>query len=297
MKEQKPRTLPVRIIRRVIKYAIRLVLAVIIVAAVILATIQTPPGKRLLARALTRIASTPETTIRFGRISGLLPFRVRLSELRLGDPAGDWMVIEDARVRLDPFELLSLRLRASRVTVERVTWYRIPEAGGEDEPGEEEQSSFTPAEIPSLTVDRLTVKKVTAAESLTGRRVEVSLEGRVSNSVSSGPRAELRLSPLWGEGEALAVSAASAADLSRLEVELELEESGGGELGGLLFPGETGPLAFRFRAEGPWEGVKTELSLGLPDRFEVKGDVTLDLSRLLLEGDLTVSVGRPPFPG
>ncbi|MDP8236790.1 MAG: translocation/assembly module TamB domain-containing protein [Candidatus Erginobacter occultus] len=297
MKEQKTRSLPVRIIRRVIKYAVRLVLAVIILSAVILATIQTPPGKRLLARALTRIASTPETTIRFGRISGILPFRVRLSELRLGDPEGDWMVIEDSRVRLDPFELLSLRLHATSVTVERVTWYRIPEAGEEDDSGDEEQSSFTPAEIPSLTVDRLTVKKATAAESLVGRRVEVSLEGEVSNSVSLGPRAQLRLAPLWREGEVMTVSANSAADLSRLEVELKLDEAGGGELGGFFFPGDPGPLAFRFRAEGPWEGVKTELSLGLPDRLEVKGDLTLDLSRILLEGELTASVGRPPFPG
>ncbi len=297
MKEKKTRTLPGRIIRRLFKYLVRLVLAVIILSAVVLATIQTPPGKRLLARALTRIASTPGATIRFGRISGILPFRVRLGELRLGDPEGDWMVIEDARVRLDPFELLSLRLRAERVTVERVTWYRIPGSGGGDESGGGEQSSFTPAEIPSLSVDRLTVKKVTAAESLVGRRVEVSLEGRVSNSVSSGPRANLRLAPLWGKGEALTVSASSAADLSRLEVELKLDEDGGGELGGLLFPGAPGPLAFRFRAGGPWEGVKTEISLRLPDRLEVKGDLILDLSRILLEGELSAAVQRPPFPG
>ncbi len=299
MKNNSKRTLPVRIVRRLVRYLVRLVLTVIILAAVVLAVIQTPPGKRLLAWGLSRIASTPGTTIRFGRISGILPFRVRLGELRLGDPAGDWLVIEDARVRLDPFELLSFRLQAGIVAVEKVTWYRIPGSGGEDRSanGEREEKSFTPAEIPTFSVDRLTVKKVTAAKSLLGRRVEVALEGRVSNSVTSGPRAELRLSPLWREGEVLAVSANSAADLSRLKAELKLDESGGGELGGFLFPEDPGPLAFRFRAEGPWEGVKTELSLRLPDRAEVKGDVTLDLSRLLLEGELTGSVQRPPFPG
>lgn len=297
MKKENKRPLWLRIIRRISKYTFRLVLAVIILVATALVMVQTTPGKMLLARALTRIASTPGTTISFGRISGILPFRVRLGELRLGDPEGDWMVIEEARAHLDPFEILSLRLHATSVTVERVTWYRLPETRGDDQPGSEDKESFTPAEIPSLIVDRLLVKKVTAAESLFGRRMEASLEGRVANSVSSGPRAELRLAPLWREGEALAISAESAADLSHLNVELKLDETGGGELGGLLFPGDVGPLAFRFRAEGPWAGVKTELSLRLPERGEVKGDWVLDLSRLLLEGELTAAVQRPPFPG
>ncbi len=296
MKKENKRSLWRRIVRSVIKFTVRLVIAVIILTAAALIMVQTPPGKMFLARALTRVASTPGTTISFGRISGILPFRVRLGELRLGDPEGDWLVIEEVRAHLDPFEILSLRLHATSVTVERVTWYRLPGAGGGDQPGSEDKASFTPAKIPSLIVDRLLVKKMTAAESLFGHRREASLEGRVANSVSSGPRAELRLSPLWREGEALAITADSAADLSYLNVGLELDETGGGELGGLLFPGDVGPLAFRFRAEGPWSGVKTELSLRLPERGEVKGDWVLDLSRLLLEGELNAAVQRPPFP-
>ncbi len=296
MKEQSKRSLPVRIIRRLVKYAVRLTLAVIILAAVVLVVIQTPPGKRLLARSLTRLASTPGTTITFRGISGILPFRVRLGELRLGDPEGDWMVIEDARVRLDPFELLSLHLHAESVNVERVTWHRIPGSGEEgDDPGS--GPGFIPAEIPSLTVDRLLVRKVTAAETLFGHRLEASLEGKVSNSVTDGPRAELLFSPLRRAGEGLSISADSAADLSRLRVELELEEKAGGTLGGIAFPGDPGPLSWRFRAAGPWEGLETRFHLWAPDRFDLRGELVFDLARILAEGEVAADVTRPPFPG
>lgn len=300
MKEKNQKPLLIRILRCLVKYTIRIILTVIILTAVILAMIQTPPGKKLLAAVLTRLASTPGTPIRFRRISGILPFRVRLGELALGDHEGDWLVIEDARVRLDPFELLSCRLRAESVTVERVTWYRIPGTGGGGDGGGngyDDGGSFTPAEIPSFIVDKLLVGKATAAESLFGRRVEASLAGKVSNDTVSGPRAELILSPLRRPGEAMKISAASAADLSRLKAELQLDEAPGGELDAILFPGDPGPLSFRFRAEGPWEGVKSEFTLQAPDRIEVKGDFVLDLARILLEGELTAAAERLPFPG
>lgn len=296
MKELSERPLLIRIIRRLIKYLVRLVLAVIILAASVLVVVQTPPGKRLLARGLTRLASTPGTSISFRGISGILPFRVRLGELRLGDPDGDWLVIEDARVRLDIFELLSLHLHADSVSVDRVTFYRIPGAG--EEGGDPVSGpGFTPAEIPSFVADRLRVRKVTAAESLFGRRLEGTLEGQVSNSVTAGPRAELLFSPYRRPGEGLSISGESAADLSRLRVELELEEKAGGTLGGMVFPGDPGPLSFEFRAAGPWEGLETRFFLRAPDRFDLRGDLVFDLSRFLAEGEINAAVTRPPFPG
>jgi len=297
MKENSERSLPVRIIRGLVKYTLRLVLLAIVLAAAVLATIQTPPGKRLLAEAASRLASTPGSTIRFRRISGIIPFRVRLGELRLGDREGDWLVIEDARVRFDPFELLAFRLHAESVSVGRVTWYRLPSAGeGGRSGGGGKGKSFTPAQIPSFTVERLRVGKVTAAEPLFGRQVEASLEGEVANR-AAGPRARLDLAPLWRSGRGLSVSAESAADLSRVRAELALDEPEDGELLSLIYPGDAGPLSFRFRAEGPWEGVKADFSLRAPDRFEVKGDLVLDLDRILLAGDLAAEVARPPFPG
>ncbi len=301
MKEKPGRSRPVRILRRLAKYAVRLVLAVIIVIAAVLTTIQTPPGKRLLAEAATRLASSPGTSIRFRRISGVLPFRVRLGELRLGDEGGDWLVIEDARVRFDPFEILSFRLHAESVKVDRVTWYRIPSAG-EDEPGGDgggggNDDDFTPAEIPSFTVEDLLVRKATAAESLFGRRVEALIEGTVANSVAGGPRARLSITPLWGIGEQVTVTASSAADLSRLQVEVDIDDPAGGALSAAILPGSSGLLSFRFRGEGPWEAVKTTFSFRDPDRYEINGDLILDLDRVLLEGELAGTVHRPPFPG
>ncbi len=279
-----------------VKYLARLVLAVIVLTAAVLVVIQTPPGKRLLARSLTRLVSTPGTTITFRRISGFIPFRVRLGELRLGDPDGDWLVIEDTRVSLDVFELLSLHLHAESVSVDRVTFYRIP-GSGEEGGAPASGPGFIPAEIPSFIVDRVLVRKLAADEALFGRRLEGSLEGQVSNSVTAGPRAQLLFSPYRRPGEGLSISADSAADLSRLRVELELEETAGGTLGGMVFPGDPGPLSFRFRAAGPREGLETRFQLRAPNRFDLRGDLVCDLSRFLVDGEVTASVHRPPFPG
>lgn len=283
------------LIRLIFRHLFRLLVALIFLAAAVVILIQTAPGKRMLADGLSRIASSPGTTIGFRRISGFIPFRVRLGELRLGDPEGDWMVIEDARVRLDLLELLSFRLHAERVTVERVTWHRLP--GGGPVGGKTAGKPFTPAGIPSFTVDRLAVRNLTVSDSLLGRRSEFSLEGQVSNDAGADSRAELALHPLRRDGGTLSISAAGAADLSRIRAELKLEEDAGGMMGALLFPGSPGPLSFHFRAEGPRRKVETGLALSSGNRFDLRGDFILDLDRLLAEGDLTAAIQEPPLPG
>ncbi len=304
MQDKAPKSRILRLLLGLVRWCFRLILAVIILAAVILTVVQTPPGKILLARLVSYLASTPTHPIRFRRLSGVIPFRVRLGEIRFSDPGGDWLVIEDARVRFHNLKIIAGSLSARQVEVERVVWHRLPSVDGDDPPGEGaagggggDEESFTPAWIPSFTVDRLLVRKAVAAESLFGRRVEAAIEGKVANSVTDGPRAELVITPFWRINEQLTVSAASAADLSHLAVELKLDEQEGGELSSIILPGATGPLVFRFRAAGPWEGVKTVFSLRDPARYEVNGNLVLDLDRILLQGDLTGRVEEPPFPG
>ena len=98
------------------------------------AVAQTAPGKRLIAELLGRALSSADTTVRLTGLDGLIPFDFRLAQLRMADPQGVWLELDDLRVSASPARLAARRAStSSSSSARRLAVHRLPqgeEAGG-----------------------------------------------------------------------------------------------------------------------------------------------------------------------
>ena len=82
--------------------------------------------------------TTPgEVEVRLGRLTGRIPFAVSVSDLRVGDATGEWLVIEALAYQVEPAALLRSILRFRLLEVEGVRLDRLPQPAA-SEPEETE---------------------------------------------------------------------------------------------------------------------------------------------------------------
>ena len=285
-----------RIGRAAAKFTIGLVLSVLVLSLTVLGLIQTPAGKRLLAEGITALASDLGGGLALKSLTGFVPFRFGIGELRVSDRGGDWLVAEDIRVRLPARELLRLRLRAEAVTVGRITWRRLAVPGDDVDEVKEEGESFAPRDLPSFAVDRLSVRRLIAEEALLGKRTVAALNASLRNDARDGASVDVTLESIEGAAGRLTAAGEAAPDLSSLLLDVRLDEEAGGPLGGWLDPLNPEPLSLRFRGEGPREACRVEMTASSAGGGGIDLDVTLDLERRLAEGTLEASFRHLPAP-
>ena len=91
------------------------------------AVAQTATGKRLIAELLGRALSSADTTVRLTGLDGLIPFDFRLAQLRMADPQGAWLELDDLRVSASPAALLRGRLDIEQLSARRLALHRLPQ--------------------------------------------------------------------------------------------------------------------------------------------------------------------------
>lgn len=142
----------------------------LVVLLVLLFTfIQTPPGKSVLARALSGALSSPgKLTVRLSGISGWLPAQVRIEELELADAQGTWLAMEGVECRWILRDLLAKRLTFRELGAEQIHWSRFPDLGGEAPKPRKRRVDFRPVEVrlQELQIERLRVGKGVAGMEL-----------------------------------------------------------------------------------------------------------------------------------
>jgi autotransporter translocation and assembly factor TamB len=133
----------------------------ILLPVVLLAFIQTPPGKTLFAKALTTALShSDQHRIKIGTITGWIPGKVTISSLEVGDADGTWLKMEDVHFRWMIRELVNQKVYFRQLSAESITWCRFPKYG-KSNPRKETSSDFQPLEIrlDDLSVSRLQLEK------------------------------------------------------------------------------------------------------------------------------------------
>ena len=126
--------------------------------------LQTPPGKRLLAAGISSAASRPEKlTVKVGRIRGLIPARMELESLEIGDRGGTWLTASNLHCRWIMQEWINGVVHVDRLGAERIELHRLPQSGGE--PRQKEPVKLEPFE---LVVDSLEVVTLVVGEGVAG---------------------------------------------------------------------------------------------------------------------------------
>jgi len=288
-----------RLARKLLKILVWIVAVILIIVIGILGFIQTPFAKRMIGEVIARVTRTSDGgEVRFGKITGLIPYHIQVGDFRIRDGEGYWLVVEDADVLVSLPDLIRFRLRALEVRVRSASILRLPRGNTTDDEtaAEENDTPFTLRSLPALRCDLLSVGRASLDESVLGERIDTELKGyRIRTSPSTGGSAYIRLNRIDGRSGRLVLAAASGAEFSPLSASIMIDEDAGGSLGTLVSPGSSESFSFFFRGRGPIDKWKVNLSAKKKEELKLTGDLILDLTSPLASGKLEASLGMLPL--
>lgn len=231
-----------------------LALAVILIVVVALL----PVGGRLVADAVSTLASNEERTITLSPPGGLLSGRLRIETITVGDRDGPYAEIKNLAVDWSPSALIRGAFHASLVSAERIALARKPLPSEKPDDGK-------PFSLPiAVEIERLAVPDIALAEAVLGQPFALAATGSVNAhrdsaaltlDVANRAQADARATAdiVYAPGE------------NRLTLEASVAEPKGGMLARLAgLPGEpavelavtgSGPLSdWRGRLTGRLDG-------------------------------------------
>jgi translocation and assembly module TamB len=265
-------------------------LALILAIGALVVALQTRPVQAWLVTQLNRMAAGEA---RFGQLSGAIPTDMRLSELALLDPDGEWARIEDAALRLDLRGLLRGRIVIDLLTAQAVRIERQPQRAAASEPGGG-APWFPPIELRRLDLPSLVLEPAVIGQKLA---LAATGEGALAPERMA---ADLQIDRIDGETGHAALHLALEGKPAQLRLAVEIEELSGALLGALLPGHERLPLAVRLDGEGPladWHGT---LAATAGDSARLAADLALSTAdgyRLRVDGDASLASLVPASVG
>jgi len=232
-----------------------------------------------IRRQVAAATAGSDTTIAIGEISGILPFDVALSDVRIADRAGEWLIIDHVALDWAPTALLLGTLRIDDLSATRIRVARPPEAGAP----EASDDDFTLPRLPvDLDLRRARIDRLDLAAPVLGAPAALAAEaearlGRLGEAVS----AHLALRQLEGQAGEAELRLAYRPDADSLDISALVQEPRGGLLGRLLGLPQGSDL--RVEAEGSgalaaWRGT-AGATLDGAALFDLAAEVSGDAQR------------------
>ena len=268
--------------QRILKWVGIALLALAVLVLVIVAGINTDPGRRFVADQIGGYSTASGLNIKVGRIDGSLYGRMRLSDVRVSDPKGVFLTSPRIDVDWRPFAFVNNHVDVRSASSQLITMRRNPELRPSPEPTDPNAPI-----LPDLDIDigRLQVARFVMEPPVSGARHIVRIEGQahiadrraqlIANvdalrgaGVAGGDRARLRLD--------------AVPDDNKLDLNLRLVAPAGGLVAQMA--GLKAPLTATVDGAGSWSswrgravatlggGQLADLSLLARDgHFEVRG--------------------------
>ena len=217
-----------------------LLAALALVAAV--ALLDTAPGRRFVIDQIEQTARDDGLTIRIGRIDGSLYGNARLRDVRLGDPSGQFLAIENAEVSWQPADFLWYRrLTINSIAVPSARLDRLPRLRDTDD-----DQPILPnfdIRIGDLKIDDLIIGRAIA-----GRERHAVISGNAdvqSGSATIGLRAHLREG-----GDQLRLAIVAQPDQGLFDIDGDLVAPSDGVLAAMI--GTNTETVAVIRGDGDW---------------------------------------------
>ncbi len=257
-------------LRKLRQGAIAIGLTLLLAALAAFAWMQTPSGKRQLARIVEGAVSDDTITLTLGEIEGFLPFELRLSALALGDGDGAWLSLEDVVVDWSPLALLSGRLDVDAVRLGRVSLDRLPNVAGQ-------AGSAEPFSMPfELHIARFEVAEFRLAEPVLGEPARLSIEGAADLAdLISGFRLTGNAHRIDATPGALSVDLGFDPETGNLTAEMQGSEPSGGVIARLLDLPGLPPVTLGLSGDGPLEDWRAELTIDAGPEFLVDAEFSV----------------------
>lgn len=278
-----------RILKGIAQVAAVALVAVVAFALLAFGIVQTPPGKAFLARFASELASANGLRVTITGLTGFLPGDIALARVELADPQGNFLELEDLRLRWSPLALLSGTVDVALVQAARVNVLRAPDLPPSTTPASPSTGGGVALRV---IVDRLALDRIDLAEPLLGRKAQLQFEGGLrlmepAKGISLKFDLERRDEPGSVGGSIRYVPEARTLDL-----DLTAREPAGGLVARMAALEGLPPLDAQVKGSGPlekWSGT-LNATAGSVLRLEGTADVvaqgTSHLATLAFTGDL-----------
>ena len=253
------RSIPGRLILGMGLFAMALIL--VLTASFLL--IQTETGREWLRGRLSALLSSePDQAVEFGRITGFLPWNIRVESLVVSDAAGPWLHIDGILLRWAPAWLLRGELRIEELRADSVEVARIPKSRREEAPGGRGIPGIT-FRAPPLTIHTLSIPSVTFGHEVLGRAASLEVLGFIMPTDPPGGRTAFLQVNRMDQGQDLRAYLDARFDQSAESMRLQLEvvESADGLLSHVLGLSDAGALSLRLDGDGPSSGWRGGMDL------------------------------------
>jgi len=233
------------------------------VAALLFAGVQTGPGKRLLAWAI----SSPSMEV--SGITGFVPIDLAIARIEMRDRQGAWLSLEDVRASWSFTSLFTGRLRIDTVAARKIDVLRAPLP-------EEKPAPASPGGAPSLPfgidLGRLAVDELHVGAPLGGVESRWKLGG--SALVAAHTPGHLKLDMVRTDGPAAKVAADLSVDLDTFTVDgtIAAEESTrGGVVAALIGRPDLQKVSAKLAAKGGRDDGSATLTVAAGDAMSATG--------------------------
>ena len=252
---------------------------------------QTRFAKDQIARAAESWLAQEGRRAELVGLSGLLPFSVRVGELRLADGTGPWLELRGAEVNLDPTALVRGRLVVRSARAQELRIVRRPEPGPVPRrrpPGQGVAGWWTD---PPLVAEELVVESLILEEPVLGAALGLRLVGRAQRLEEDGLAFRLALARTDGGAGEVRIEGRWERDAGRLtasargRLDSDLAQT-------LLRAPAAGALVFSAQLAGPLDRLRGEVRIEAEGLFavEAEGSGSLNADGADLRTDLRLAL-------
>ncbi|MCS0493507.1 translocation/assembly module TamB domain-containing protein [Ancylobacter sp. MQZ15Z-1] len=242
-------------------------LALVGVVLLAFGAIQTPPGKAMLARLGSSLASSEGLKVGISDIRGFVPFDMSVGRIEAADAKGTFAEIDNLRLAWRPLELLRRTLDVTRLEADALKLARLPEL---PPAAPSESSGGTSFALP-VRVARLAIGDIDIAEPVLGHAARLSFEASADvASLARGLSLDFDLKRLDEPGSVKG-RAAYAPETSRLELDIAASEPAGGLIARAAGLDGLPEIAATLKGAGPLDNWDGRLTLKAGDVAEAGG--------------------------
>ncbi len=245
------------------------VLTVLLAAA--FGMLQTRIGKAWVEREIAQAVSDPDFTVAIDGLNGILPFRMTVERIDIGDRDGTYLTLRNAGLDMSPSALLTGKAHIRSLTIAQVDMARVTTA-----PSTRRLTDYL--KVPRLPIgvalDRLSIGKLTLAPPVLGEAVAATVEG--SAELADGKaHIALDLHRIDNAAGNILLAMGIAGDTPVLTLKLDAAEPTGLLLDRLLARTDHLPLAFSVNGTGPLADWHGQLNASAGSSAHVAADLTL----------------------
>lgn len=292
---------------RIVKSLLLLVFGLVLLVALLFGAVQTQPGKAMLARTLSSLASSPDLQVEISGLTGLVPFDMRVGSVRVADREGEVARVDDLTLAWRPLALLNRTVDITRLKATRVELLRRPLPPNEPPPPGEPPSLAVPIRIGELSFPDIVI-----AEPVLDHAARLSLTGSADiASLARGLSLDFALQRLDAEGS-LTGRASYAPESDTLDLDIAAREPAGGLMARAAGLEGLPEITATLKGAGPldaWDG-QLGVTVGtlaqatgaagiraVPDGHRLTFAIDADMARLLPPDLAPLAEGRTELAG